>query len=237
METTSGKKQNPYETIKNSKIVVFSVKDLCLLLNIEKTKAYNLIKELKNKNKIKKLGKSKFAISEKDELEIASELNFPSYISFWTALNYYGFSDNTPKKIFIATTKYRKDIENFKYITLSKKRFFGYTSFKNIVIAEKEKAFIDSLLFPKYSGGIKEIKYSLKNAINEINLNKLINYAIKIKSKAVIRRTGYLLEKLDINEKKLEKLKKNIGKGYELLDPGLDKKNKFNKKWFLDINI
>ena len=37
------------------------------------------------------------------------------------------------------------------------------------------KVFIDALLFPKYSGGIKEIYECLKNAINQLNKEKMIN--------------------------------------------------------------
>lgn len=224
-----------YEVIEKNKLIVFSVDDLCLLLGINKIKAYNLLKALKKKAIIKSIGKRKFSFLGKNEFEIASELNFPSYISFWSALNYYGFSDNNPRKIFIATTKYSKSFGNFKYITLSKKRFFGYTSVGKMIIAEKEKVIIDSLLFPKYSGGIKEIKKSLKEALNEIDLRKIINYALKIKSKAVIRRLGYLLDSLGIKD--LKKLEKNIGSGFELLDPTLEKKNNLNTKWLLDINI
>jgi len=224
-----------YEEIEKSKLIVFSVSDLCLLLRIDKTKAYNLLKAFKKKKIIKSIGKRKFTLSGKNEFEIASELNFPSYISFWSALNYYGFSDNNPRKIFIATTKYSKDIDDFKYATLSKERFFGYISIGKITIAEKEKAIIDSLLFPKYSGGIREIKKSLKNALNEIDLKKTMNYALKTKSRAVVRRLGYLLDSLGVKD--LEKLEKNIGKGFELLDPSLEKKNNLNKRWMLDINI
>lgn len=224
-----------YEEIEKSKLIVFRVNDLCLLLKINKVKAYNLIKALKRKNIIKNIGKRKFALSEKNEFEIASELNFPSYISFWSALNYYGFSDNTPRKIFIATTKYSRDINSFKYVTLSKRKFFGYISIGKITIAEKEKAIIDSLLFPKYSGGIKEIKKSLKNALNEIDLKKIISYALKVKSRVIVRRLGYLLDSLGIKD--LKELEKNIGKGFELLDSTLEKKNNLNKKWILDINI
>jgi len=224
-----------YEELEKSKLTLFSVNDLCLLLEINRIKTYNILKALKKKKIIKSIGKRKFALSEKNEFEIASELNFPSYISFWSALNYYGFSDNNPKKIFIITTKYSKDIGDFKYVTLSKKRFFGYTSIGKIAIAEKEKAIIDSLLFPKYSGGIKEIEKSLKKALNEIDLKKTINYALKVESRAVVRRLGYLLDSLGIKD--LKELEKNLGSGFELLDPTLEKKNNLNKKWLLDINI
>jgi len=224
-----------YEEIKKNKLVTFSINDLSLLLKFNRTKIYNIIKALKRKKIIKNIGKRKFSLWETNEFEIASELNFPSYISFWSALNYYGFSDDTPNKIFIVTTKYSKDLENFKYITLSNKRFFGYISVGNISMAEKEKSIIDSLILPKYAGGIKEIKKSLENALSRIDLKKLILYALKVKSKIVIRRLGYLLETLKV--KNLKKLEKEIGKGFELLDPTLKKKNNLNKKWLLDINI
>jgi predicted transcriptional regulator of viral defense system len=224
-----------YEKIKESGLTVFNISDISLLLEIKKQKAYNLIKSLKKKKIINSINNGKFVLSETNEFEIASSINFPSYISFWTALNYYGFSDNTPKKIFIVTTKYSKEKNNFKFITLSKKRFFGYTSIGKITLAEKEKAIIDSLLMPKYAGGIKEIKISLEKALKEIDIKKLIDYAIKINSKAVVRRLGFLLDQLNIKyPKKIEKL---IGKGYELLDPSLKKRNNLNKKWLLDVNI
>lgn len=225
-----------YEELKKNNLLVFSMNDLKRILEIDKTKSYNLIKALKKKKAIKKLIKGYFALRDANELAIATRINFPSYISFWTALNYYGLSDQNPKKIFVATTKYARETENFKYVTISRKRFFGYIKIGEIVIADKEKTIIDSLLFPKYSGGIKEIERSMKNAIKNLNLKKLIEYSLKIESKAVLRRLGFLLETIG-KKKYLEKIKKNIGKGYELLDPSLKKKNDLNNKWLLDINI
>lgn len=225
-----------HEKLKENGIFVFGIKELCMLLSVDKTKAYNIVKALKKKKVIKNIGKGKLALMHADELAVAPILNWPSYISFWSALNYYGFSDQMPKKIYSATTKYSRDIGNFKYVTLNKKRFFGYTKIGEIVIADKEKAFIDSLLFPKYSGGIKEIEKSLKNSLKDLDIGKLVEYALRIESKAVIRRLGFILESLGYKEKKLERLRKKIGKGYELLDPNLKKKNNLNKKWLLDVN-
>ncbi len=223
-----------YETLKDSGFSVFRVKDLCLLLKINRTKAYNIIKSLKKKNAIKKI-KNSFSFNDINEFALATSIHYPSYISFWSALSYYGFTDNMPRKIFLATTKFSKEINNFKYITLSNKRFFGYTKINEIVIAEKEKALIDSLLFPKYAGGIKEIIKCIKSALKEIDIKKTINYAEKIQSKAVLRRLCYILE-LNGYKKDLEKIKRKIGKGYELLDPNLKRKNNLNDKWLLDIN-
>lgn len=222
-----------YEILRRNNLVLFRIRDLCLLLKMDKTKAYNLIKSLKKKGAIKRVGKNSFAFKDANEFIIAVNLNYPSYISFWSALNYYKFSDQMPKKIFLATTKYSKEISNFKYVTLSKKRFFGYILIGDVVIADKEKAIIDSLLFPKYSGGIKEIIKSIEAALNEVDIKKLTNDAFRVESKAVMRRLGFILERLGI---KAEKIRKHIGKGYELLDPALKRKYNLNKRWLLDIN-
>ena len=225
-----------YEKLKKNNFSVFSIRDLCLLLKIDKMKAYNLIKGLKKKDVIKKAGKNFLTFKDSNEMTIATMINYPSYISFWSALNYYGYSDQMPKKIFLATTKYTKEINNFKYVTLSKKKFFGYVRIGDLIIADKEKAIVDSLLFPKYSGGIMEITKCMKSALNEIDLKKLIKYALCVESKAILRRLGFILENLKYNGKLLKKIRAQIGKGYELLDPSLKRKNNLNKRWLLDIN-
>jgi len=225
-----------YEKLKKNNFVAFKIRDLCLLLEIDKIKAYNLVKSLKKKNAINKIKNGLFAFSDADEFVLATAVHYPSYISFWSALNYYKFTDNLPAKIFIATTKYSKEINNFKYIILSKKRFFGYTKTGEIVIAEKEKAIVDSLLFPRYSGGIKEIIKCVKSGLKELNIKRLIDYAIKTESKAVLRRLGFILENFKYRGRYIKEIRKKIGKGYELLDPSLNRKNNLNRKWLLDIN-
>lgn len=192
------------------------------------------MKALKKKKAVESIKKGVFSLRGTNEFAIGTSLSWPSYISFWTALNYYHFSDNLPRKIFLASTKYHKEIRQFKYITLSRKRFFGYVNLNGIVIADKEKALVDSLLFPKYSGGISEVISCIKANKKQFDVEKLVNYALRVESRAVIRRLGFIFEMLGFKNRRLLK---NIGKGYELLDPTLKKKNNLNKKWLLDINI
>jgi predicted transcriptional regulator of viral defense system len=215
---------------------LFRVKDLRLVLGIDRTKAYNIVKALKRKGVIKKAGKNFLALRDADEYVIGTGLNSPSYVSFWSALNHYGFSDQLPKKIFLATTRRSRDIGDFKYVTLSRGRFFGYTMVGGVPIAEKEKAIIDSLLLPRYAGGINEIRKCLSAALGELDIEKLVDYALRAGSKAVLRRLGLLLESLNYKGKPVERLRKNIGKGYELLDPSLKRKNDLDSTWLLDVN-
>lgn len=225
-----------YQTLKRNNLSVFTSKDLRLLLSIDKTKAYNLVKALKKKGIIKPAGKRFLALSEANDFSVGARVNSPAYISFWSALNFYGFSDQMPKLIFLAGVKRSRQINDFRYVTLSKERFFGYAMIQGIAIAEKEKAIVDSLLFPKYAGGIKEIRRCIKSASKEINVSKLADYALRMNSKAALRRLGFILEDLNLGGRIFKKLRRRIGKGYELLDPSLKRKNNFNKKWLLDVN-
>jgi len=225
-----------YRELKINGLSVFKAKDLRMVLSVSKAKAYNIIRALKRKNAIKKSGKNSFALAEANEFVVGQAINYPSYLSFWSALSYYGFSDQLPKKIFFATTKYSREINNFRYVTLSKERFFGYTRIGELCVAEKEKAIVDSLLLPKYAGGIRELVKCFRSAREQIDLKRLVDYAFKIKSKAVLRRLGFILENKGYKTRFLNQIRKKIGKGYELLDPSLKRRNNLNKRWLLDVN-
>lgn len=182
-----------YETLKNAGVVLFTVKDMCQILSMKKTKAYNLIKALKKKGVIKKWG-AYFSFSDADDFMIGTLLHFPSYLSLWSALQYYGLSDQMPKKIFLITTKYRKPIDNFVYVTVASYRYFGYKKIGSLTIAEKEKAIVDGLFFPRYCGGIDEVYKSIKNGWKDIDKKKLLSYARQMRSKGVMKRIQYVLE-------------------------------------------
>jgi len=233
----SKNEEKMYSLLNRNNILIFRIKDLQILMNIDKFKSYNLIKSLKKKQAITKINGEYFALTGTDNMVIGQVISTPSYISFWTALNYYGYSDQNPKKIFYATTSYKKSIKNYIYVTLNKRLFYGYKSDGNITIAEKEKAIIDSLIHSKYSGGMKHVIDCLKVAKDDLDMKKLYEYAIKTKNNAVIRRLGFSLELIGCDKRLLNNIEKQIGKGYELLDPNLKIKKIYNKKWGLNINI
>ncbi|MBN1157309.1 hypothetical protein JXA85_06820 [Candidatus Woesearchaeota archaeon] len=182
-----------YETLRKNNLTIFKTNDLRLLMGFNAVKTYNLIKTLKKKAAIITKKAGTYALRGTNELAIGSYLNWPSYLSFWSALNYYGFSDQLPKTIFYATTRYRKKTGNFKYVTLSRRRFFGYVRAGDIIIAEKEKAVVDSLLFPKYAGGLRELTESVRNSIDRLDRKKLIEYCKRIKNKAAMERLEMIL--------------------------------------------
>ncbi len=234
------------ERLEESSISLFTIREISILLKCTRSKAYNIVKNLNKKRLVQKIGNGKYLLSflskTADILEVAPKIIWPSYISFWTALSYYKFTEQLPLTIYLCTTKSRKtfNFENsrIEFIKLSPKRFFGYTKAGKMIIAEKEKALLDSLLFTRYAGGIGEVFKCLSTGWNELDKSTIVDYALKFNNKTLLRRLGYLIEygELRIEKELISKLQKNIGKGYALLEPYLTKKGRLNKRWGLIIN-
>ena len=176
---------------------------------------------------------------------IASKLVEPYYIGYWSALNYYGFSDQIPQATFIATTKARKGLEilnaSYVFVQVSKSRFFGTSEIaidgEKVKISDKNKTIADCLDHPEHSGGIDEIARSIYFSIDEIDINKIVRYALKMGNVTIIKRLGYILDACDLLDKyKAAFSKIKLSKGYSLLDPLAPGKGKHNKKWMLLIN-
>ncbi|NOX71778.1 MAG: hypothetical protein GXO64_03715 [Candidatus Micrarchaeota archaeon] len=176
---------------------------------------------------------------------IASKLVEPYYIGYWSALNYYGYSDQIPQATFIATTKARKGLEilnaSYVFVQVSKSRFFGTSDIEidgeKVKISDKNKTIADCLDHPEHSGGIDEIARSIFFSIDEIDIKKIVRYALKMGNVTIIKRLGYILEACGLLEK-YEAVFSNIklSKGYGLLDPMVPEKGKYNEKWMLLIN-
>jgi len=175
------------------------------------------------------------------EFIIGSTLIEPYSIAYWSALNYYGLTEQIPTTVFLQTTARKKnqDIKVFgvKYqiIKIKKEKVFGirkeWIEETQINITDKEKTIIDCLDKPQYCGGVIEVAKALKN--NKFDRKKLENYAQRIGNSGVLRRLGYLCELLNI---KIKLPKLNI-RNYLLLDPTMPEKDTKNARWRLLINL
>ena len=181
------------------------------------------------------------------EFVIASHLVSPYYIAYWSALNFHGFTEQTPFTVFVATTRRTKNREvlNVKYnfVTLSKRKFFGFeptaVSTYKINISDREKTLADALDHPEYCGGIPEAAKSLWNAKEKVSMKKIINYAERMGNTAIVKRLGHLVESLNINvdSEILSKMRRMISPGMSALDPTRTKKGTYNTRWNLLLNI
>ncbi len=180
---------------------------------------------------------------------IGANLVQPYAISFWSALNHWGLTEQLPKRTYIQTNKgianYSENIlgSEYQFIRLSPKRFFGITQIwvanHQVNITDPEKTLVDCLAFPAYCGGISEVIKGLYNFYQTNQSNNIIEYAEKM-GQPVLKRLGYLLEILEIsNEVELDKIKSLItNPNPVVLEPLLPVENsRRDSKWKLNINI
>lgn len=211
---------------------------------IKKNKKYAklVVYRLKKEKLLFEIEKNKYTL-QKDPLGIASNITWPSYVSCWPALRYYNLTEQLPQVIFVITTRARKNREvsfsNSRIIFIKTKAeyFFGYKKERygnfDIFIADKEKAIIDSALFKRIS--FSEISEIVKNNFEEFNKNIFIDYLIKIKNKTLIKRFGFLFDKIGADN--YDKLKKFIDFKYVPLEYSVKAKGRKDKKWRIIKNV
>lgn len=229
-------------------IYYFTPDFLSHYLNLKKERVYNLLKTLQRNDLVKRIEKGKYLVLGFEPERTLSRPNYignkivtPSYVSFWNALNFYGFTEQVPRRINFVTTKRKDDVTfegyRFKYVRLKPQRFFGYTREGeefSFLIADREKAIIDSIFLPKYAGGMEETYKALKRAINDIEKDKLTDYAIKMENKSLCARLGFLLKSMG---EKSEKLKRNLPKSPIKLDPSKKKEGETDNEWKIYMNM
>ena len=215
---------------------LFTFNDFVRITGITPKYARTLLYRLKKEKLIFSVMKGKYTLHD-DPMIFASYIFVPSYISFWTALRFYDLTEQLPIEIMLATPVYRKTIKFMDTpITFTRiKEFWGYKKTKygkfDIFIAEKEKCIIDSLLAKKVP--LDEIFNALQTG--DVNIEKLIEFAVKTENKSLMKRLGYMLEIYGTDASELER-EVHSDRNYIALDWNLPRRGKINTKWKLIIN-
>jgi len=169
----------------------------------------------------------------------------PYYIGYFTMYNYWGFTEQIPRTIFVLNTaKSRKiTIGNIPYqaVKIDRKKYYGIQKIKiedqEVYISDKERTLVDFAFNPL--GSIRNFETALKENIREIDLPKFVLYLKKFPVLSVLKRAGFLLEEIGCDKKYLDDLKKSTGKNKSFVV--LNSFNKFrkgavNKEWQIIVN-
>ncbi|ODS38007.1 MAG: hypothetical protein A7316_08735 [Candidatus Altiarchaeales archaeon WOR_SM1_86-2] len=217
------------------KYPVFTLGTLRRITRKERNYAKLILHRLKEEGLIFKIERNKYTVHE-DPILIASNIIWPSYMSFWNALRYHNLTEQLPQNIFVLTSRARKNrkIEfmgtEIFFIKVKSRYFFGfrkepYHNF-NIFVAEPEKALVDSALFKRMS--FSEISEIIRENPDVLSPEKIIQYSLKTGNTALIKRFGFLLETLGedfFNDAG------NLTSNYIPLDYTMPGEGKKNKKW------
>ncbi len=237
------------QTLLHHELFSFNSKTIGDLFELNEFQTSNLLNRMEETGLVMRIERGKYLLlglsPEKvlsNPLYIGSHLVSPSYVSFWSALHYHGFTEQAPRSVLVATTRRKKELTfretRFKFVILKPKAFFGYQremlADLPVIVADQSKAILDSLTLPEYAGGIAEVAKALQIAVKENTIDNftLINYADRLGNASLSSRLGYLLETLGQSTRGLE-----ASKGPVKLDPQRQLEGPFNRHWQLYINV
>lgn len=165
----------------------YTISDISKFLGLEgqalKVRLYRLVKN----GDLQRISRGMYAPVDTslDVEKAANEAVYPSYISFNYALSKYGILSEVPYEMELAVLKSTrtKTIMNtvIKYRKINKNLFFGYRVQGGVLIAEPEKAFLDSIYFSVF--GKDPVFIPEKYDIKKLNPQKMMKYLAKYPDK------------------------------------------------------
>jgi len=243
-KSVSANESHLLSLIEGNNLTVFGVKEAYYLTRWNKNRVHNTLFSLEKKGLITRIKRDSYALKSRlseNIFKISTEIVKPSYISFWTALSYYGFTEQQIKTTQLVSTKQvkRMNIDSFEIevVTFQPIRFYGYKKLEGFAIAEPEKALIDSLFKLDKCGGLNEFAKCLKNAWKYLDKRVFVDYLIRFNNRSVISRAGYLIEYLGLEKiRQIERLQKYKSKCFVSLDTTREKTREYDKKWNVIVN-
>jgi predicted transcriptional regulator of viral defense system len=243
-------------TLGSSGLRVFTVSAAARLLNVSTLRVSQIIHRLIEKRKLLRIEKAKYLVIPpeawkageytEEGVVIASQLISPYYVSYWTALSFYGWTEQQSRTIFVASTKSKLPVEvqgiTIRFVKLRSARFFGFEQHwvgdQKVLVAEREKAIVDCLDQPRYCGEIVEAAKGLWNGRKELSFSRMLDYSIRMDNGSILKRLGYLMDVLGIgNSRVRQEALKRVSPNVVQLDPGHGCSGEVNSDWQVQVNI
>ena len=226
-ENLTGEQLKLVQLLNENEIEYFLLDEIEELVNRSFKNIGEVVENLADKKILTRLERAKYAnINFNNQNVIGTFISQNSAVSYWSALSIHGLTSRFPNKVFIQTTKRKRDKTilgvDYKFVTIPERKRSGITTLgygnNSYPITDTEKTIIDCFDLQKYSGGFD----LLISAFSEAKLisKKMIEYAEAINNISAIKRVGFMAELL--RKKGLQtfiryaKLKEN--KKYTLID-------------------
>jgi predicted transcriptional regulator of viral defense system len=225
----------------------FSPATLAALFDVPIAKAYELLRRLKAEELVRPVEAGKYLLLGfqpervlSNPMFIATRLAHPAYVSFWSALHFHGLTEQVPRTVFVATTRKRRPLDfdgaRFVFVKVAPYKFFGYQRERigdlPVLMAEVEKALVDSLDQLRYAGGLPEVAKALYQARQRLDVERLVEYANRMRNRSLCSRLGYLLDRFGQPVKGLE-----VSQTFVLLDPQGQAEGPYNRRWRVRVNV
>lgn len=217
-----------------SNLSVFTPSQISALFKINIESARGSLSRMAEEGTLVRVKRGHYCLPSSPVFSVASNLYPPSYISLWSAFEYYGTTTQSPRVVDVINSqksgqfelslevgkfllRFVKTRESFLY-GIDKIYIDGNTTF----IADREKAIIDGLIFTDYVP-FGEVVEAIKDGID---VEKAMMYAERSGKQVVMKRLGYLLsqEGFDVDPICLSDT-------YVPLDPSFPRRGSYHTGW------
>ena len=186
----------------------------------------------------------------RDWFMVLQAVRAPYYLSFLAAAYHYGLTPQRPTLAQIGTprlirARYATPEHGIEQVVIGEERFIGMREETRdgltITIATPEKTVIDCLDAVNRCGGILEVARIVQRAARRLDVTTLIAYAIRVGTKTLSQRLGYLLELAGVDDEDgdLRRLRASLGRRRAYLaSPSMyGRKGSFVPRWGLIDNV
>jgi predicted transcriptional regulator of viral defense system len=168
-----------YQKIRASALHLMDIQDLSIILELPLASTRVIAGRMVNKGILERLKRDLYLLADAtvDHFQIANRLLMPSYVSFESALNYWGLMTQIPETITSAAQRSKTmqaRQQEFLYSHLPDHIFrLGIVRENTYLMANAEKAFLDTLYYA--SLGKRSISYD-ELAVDRLNRTTLMSY-------------------------------------------------------------
>ncbi|MBU2603407.1 MAG: type IV toxin-antitoxin system AbiEi family antitoxin domain-containing protein [Actinobacteria bacterium] len=192
---------------------------------------------------------------------IATSMVKPSAIAHLSALAHHGLTDQIPRVVSAITS--RKIVMpsmrgartgadgphlwhvaglDVRYVVIVPKHFelgiemIWLDERFRIPITDRERTVLDLFAMPRLFGGLGEGLRVLEGAQGEIDVPRLVGYALRYGSIAVAKRLGWSLEATGASAGSLAPVLDLEARSYSPLDPGRARRGRYDRRWMIIDN-
>ena len=180
---------------------------------------------------------------------IARELlgETPYYISHDSAMDIHNMLTRPVTTVLVSTPRRlsRREILGMPYrfvyappLALWGNESVWVTSYEQVTVSDLERTILDGLARPDLCAGVSQVATGLWMRHDDLDWDRLADYALRLGTRAVAQRLGYLLELYGLGAPStIESLQQMVGSSYARLDPLLPDDGPYLARWRLRLNL
>ncbi|MPZ50807.1 MAG: hypothetical protein GEU75_16160 [Dehalococcoidia bacterium] len=234
-------------------------------IGLSKPHTLRLLHQLTAAGRLTRLKKSHYAINDPvtkqpraHPFAIGTALVTPAAVSHWSALQHWGLTEQIPATVTLSSPKrsfppaadtvdggrraWTVAGTRYEIVSVAKAKFFGATEVwlderNRVPIFDQERTLLDAFQHFHVFGSLSIGLEILEAHLADLDLDRLVGYALRLQVAAVIKRLGWSLARLQVPPETLQPLLAYLAKGDTPLDPGRPARGRHDPVWRVIENL